>query len=113
MGQVTTNQEIHTQDGIARLDEGGVNSRVGRGTGKRLDVHPEIVRVQVIGGKEFRSTPASECFHHVHVFNSLVVPGVTVAAIAPKLVGIIHDGFFVLIAGFRAGIAFGIDIGEG
>ena len=112
MGQMTTHQEVHTQDRIARLDQGGINSRVGRSAGERLHVYPEVIRVEIVGREEFRGTPASQGFQHIYVLNAFVVAWVAVTAISSELIGVIHEGVFVLVACFRAGITFGIDIGE-
>lgn len=94
------------------MDEGGVDGGVCRRTGERLNVHPEIVGVEVIGSEELGSAPAGEGFEHVHVFDTLVVAGVTMAAVTPELVGVVHDGILILVAGLRARVAFGVDIGK-
>ena len=43
MGEVTAVQQVHAQDGVARVEQGGVDGVVGRRAGKRLDVDKELV----------------------------------------------------------------------
>ncbi|MNV83331.1 hypothetical protein D3C71_1771290 [compost metagenome] len=66
MGQVATVRQIHPQNGVARLQQRGVNGKVSLGAGVRL-------HVGVIGAEQLFGTVDSQLLNDIHVFAAAVI----------------------------------------
>ena len=64
--QVAAVRQIHAEDGVAGLEDGGVGGLIGLRTGVRLDVG-------VFGAKELLGAVAGQVFDHVGIFAAAVV----------------------------------------
>ena len=113
MGQVAAMQQIHSQNVIARFNQGGIDRRVGRCARKRLHVHPQVVCAKIICSEQLSSAALGQCFHNVDIFHAFVIALIAMTAVAAELIGVIQNFFLRLGAGFGSGIAFGVNIGEG
>ena len=97
MGEMAAGGEGHTEDGIARLEPGEVNSVVGLGAGVRLDVG-------VVGVEEATGAVDGEALNPVDIRLTAVI-----AIIRQDFIG---DFLFVPARdAFEARVAFGIFIG--
>ena len=67
MGQVTAVGQTHAHDGVAGLQQGEVNRRVGLGAGMGL-------YVGMLRAEEDLCPIPGQILHHVHIFASAVVP---------------------------------------
>ncbi len=75
-------QQVHAHDGIARVDQGGVDGVIGRRAGKRLDVDKDAVGREGRGGKGFGAAPAGQGLDDIGVFDAFVIARVGVAPVS-------------------------------
>ena len=71
--QVAAVQQAHAHHHVARLHQRIVDRAVGRRAGERLDVGPDLLGRDAVGGKRLGRAAAGQRFHDVGVLDALVV----------------------------------------
>ncbi|CCK08080.1 FIG00053978: hypothetical protein [Cronobacter sakazakii 696] len=97
VGQVAALRQVHTKNGIARLQQRGIDREVGLGTGVRL-------HVSVVSAEEFFRAVNRQLLNDIHIFAAAVV------ALARITFGIFVGQLRALrLHHARAGVVFGGD----
>ena len=112
VGEVAAVEQVHAHDGVAWVDQGGVDGVVGRGAGERLDVDEQALGGEGRGGKGFGAAPAGQRFDDIGVFDALVVARVGIAAVVGQTLGVIEDLILAHHARLVVRVAFGVDVLE-
>ncbi len=105
--------QVQPHDGVAGLQEGGVNGAVGGRAAEGLHIDVEVVGRYAIGGKQFGSAAAGERLQQIGIFDAFVIARVAITAVMGQFQRHIHNVGFALAAALFAGVAFGVDVGKG
>ncbi len=73
VGEVPAMQQAHPQDGVAGIDQGGINRIVGRRSRERLHVDENVICGVTVGRKQLGAAPAGQLFDDIGIFNAFVI----------------------------------------
>ena len=88
---MSAHDQVHAHHCVADIEQGGIDGAVGRGAGKWLYIHEQIIGAVSIALEDFRRAPPRQGFENIGVLCAFVIALIGIAAKFGQSLCIIED----------------------